>query len=161
MLSELDITNIYNLNIINLNKLIIDRIDINIKNFLYDNNLLSLKENSKDIKKIYNHFIISSFLEVLNENYKNIFIFTIIKEEEFIIYNNYISNLSARLNLSILIFEKSEEININTVYKIKAYLENKKSVDIIKVRKFLEKNDLTALKEKFSKNIKIKLLLNK
>jgi hypothetical protein len=161
MLSEFDITNIYNLNIINLNKLIIDRIDINIKNFLYDNNLLSLKENSKDIKKIYNHFIISSFLEVLNENYKNIFIFTIIKEEKFIIYNNYISNLSARLNLSILIFEKSEEININTVYKIKAYLENKKSIDIIKVKKFLEKNDLTALKEKFSKNIKIKLLLNK
>ena len=49
---DLDIYNLYNLNIINLNNLINNKIFVDISNFLYDNNLIDLYYKSKDYKKI-------------------------------------------------------------------------------------------------------------
>lgn len=153
-----EICNLYNLNIVNLNELLDKKIHIEIENFLYDNNLSSLAETSKDRAKIYNHFIISNILLVVKENYNNIFIY----KEQNEIYSRYkICKLSKLLSLSIFEYSDSLEIDNNTFYKFKTLAESKKKVNLKKIRAFFEKNELNQLSDKIRNNIKTKLLLHK
>ena len=153
-----EICNLYNLNIVNLNELLDKKIHVEIENFLYDNNLCSLSDNSKDRVKIYNHFIISNILHVIKENYNNIFLYK--KENE--IYSRYrILKLAKLLSLNIFEYSDSLEIDNNTFYKFKTLAESKKKVNLKKIRVFFEKNELNQLSDKIKNNIKTKLLLHK
>ena len=58
----------YNINIINLNKLLNDNIETEIGNFLFDNNL-SLKVNSRDLNKIILHYINNEIINNIKEDY--------------------------------------------------------------------------------------------
>ena len=64
----------YNINIINLNKLLNDNIETEIGNFLFDNNL-SLKVNSRDLNKIILHYINNEIINNIKEDYNNILLF--------------------------------------------------------------------------------------
>ena len=61
----------YNLNLIDLNKLLSDKIELNISNFIYDNNL-TLSLSSRDFNYICKHYFLSEILDSLQENYNNI-----------------------------------------------------------------------------------------
>jgi hypothetical protein len=155
---DLEICNLYNLNIINLNELLDKKINIEIENFLYDNNLSSLSQRSKDRLKIYNHFLISNILEVIKEDYNNIFLFEEEKED----YKKFsITKIGKLLNLNIFKYSDSMEIDENIVYKFKSLAENKKKVNIKKIKNFFKKNELTHLSDKIRNNIKTKLVLHK
>ena len=152
-----DIYNLYNLNIINLNELITKKISIQINNFLYENNLISLNEKSRDYNKICNHFIINNILDVINLEYNNIFLY---KNDEK--YDLYITKIFNLLKFNIFyIPEIPFFIDNNTIYKLKSLVENKKSINLKKVNEFCEKNSLTYLKDKVKNNQKTKLILHK
>lgn len=155
-----DICRLYNLNIINLNQLIKNKIILEINNFLYDNSLLELSENSKDRKKIYNHFIINNILNVVNENYNNIFLYD--KNVDDSTLQKYILKIADLLKLNIFpLSEISDNLDINLIYQFKSLAENKKKIDIKKIQDFCHKNNLTFLSDKIKNNIKTKLLLHK
>jgi len=154
---DFDICNIYNLNIINLNKLINEKILIDISNFLYENNLIDLYYKNKDYKKITNHFIIKNILETINQNYNNIFLY-----KKDINFDSYIIKISNLLNLNLF---EIEEIPIlldhDLIYKFKCLAENKKSINFKKINQFCQKNDLTEITERIKNNPKTKLVLHK
>ena len=152
-----DIYKLYNLNIINLNKLIDDKIYIDISNFLYENNLINLYYKSKDYKKITNHFIMKNLLETMNENYNNIFLYR--KDGKF---DQYIFKIVKLLQLNL--FELKEIpilLDNNLIYELKCIVENKKSINMKKVKIFCEKNDLTQISNNIKNNPKTKLVLHK
>jgi hypothetical protein len=153
-----EICNLYNLNIINLNDLINKKIHIEIENFLYDNNLVSLSKESRDRIKIYKHFIIINILNVINENYTNIFLYS---EDNNLNKDYPVSKIMKLLNLNIFEYSNSTEIDNNTFYKFKSLADNKKTVNIKKIKQFLEKNELNQLSDKIKNNVKTKLLLYK
>jgi hypothetical protein len=154
---DFDICNIYNLNLINLNKLINEKIVIDVSNFLYENNLIDLYYKHRDYKKITNHFIIKNILETINQNYNNIFLYK--KDINFDIYINKISKL---LNLNLF---EIEEIPIlldqNLIYRLKCLAENKKPLNFKKINQFCQKNDLKEITERIKNNPKTKLVLYK
>ena len=121
---DFDICNIYNLNLINLNKLINEKIIIDISNFLYENNLIDLCYKHKDYKKITNHFLIKNLLQTINQNYNNIFLY-----KKDINFDSYITKISKLLKLNLF---EIEEIPIlldhNLIYKLKSLAENKDEV---------------------------------
>jgi hypothetical protein len=152
-----DIYKLYNLNIIDLNKLIYDKIYIDISNFLYNNNLINLYNKSRDYKKITNHFFIKHLLEVMKENYNNIFLYK--KDSNF---DDYIFKIVKLLKLNL--FELKEIpliLDLNLIYELKSLAENKTNIDLKKVKLFCEKNDLTQLSSIIRNNPKTKLLLHK
>jgi hypothetical protein len=152
-----DIYKLYNLNIINLNKLINDKIYIDISNFLYENNLIDLYYKSKDFKKITNHFLMKNLLEIMKENYNNIFLYS--KDPNF---DGYIFKIVKLLKLNL--FEITEIpllLDNNLIYQLKCLAENKKSIDLKKVKAFCEKNNLTQLSDNIKNNLKTKLVLHK
>lgn len=152
-----DIYNLYNLNIINLNNLINNKIYIDISNFLYENNLINLYNKSKDYKKIKNHFIMKNLLETMNENYNNIFLYS--KDPNF---DDYISKIVKLLKLNL--FELTEIpllLDKHLIYQLKCLAENKKPIDMKKVKAFCERNDLTQLSSNITNNLKTKLVLHK
>jgi hypothetical protein len=153
-----EICNLYNLNIINLNDLINKKIHIEIENFLYDNNLVFLSKESRDRIKIYKHFIITNILNVINENYTNIFLYS---EDNNPNKDYPVSNIMKVLNLNVFEYSNSTEIDNNTFYKFKSLADNKKTVNIKKIKQFLEKNELNQLSDKIKNNVKTKLLLYK
>jgi len=154
---DLDICNLYNLNIINLNKLINEKIYVDISNFLYENNLIELYYKSKDYKKITNHFIMKNLLDSMNENYNNIFLYS--KDPNF---DTYIFKIFKLLKLNF--FELTEIpllLDKHLIYELKCLTENKKPIDMKKVRLFCEKNNLTQLSDNIKNNLKTKLVLHK
>ena len=152
-----DIYNLYNLNIINLNKLICDKIYIDISNFLYENNLINLYYKSKDYKKITNHFIMKNLLETMNENYNNIFVY----KNDFN-FDTYIFKITKLLKLNLfLVTEAPLLLDKNLIYELKCLAENKKTIDMKKVKDFCIKNDLTQLSDNIKNNLKTKLVLHK
>jgi hypothetical protein len=152
-----DIYNLYNLNIINLNELIDKKISIQINNFLYENNLMSLTEKSRDYNKICNHFIIKNIIDVINENYNNIFLY---KNE--VIYNDYIVKICSLLKLNLFIApEIPFLIDINVIYQLKSLAESKKNINLKKVHQYFEKYSLTHLTDNLKNNPKTKLILHK
>lgn len=158
-----DIFKLYNLNIIDLNVLVEKKINIDINNFLIENNLIDLPDDSKDRKKIYNHFIASNLLEVLNENYNNIFTFNI--KTECIYYSILLKIIKTfKLNFIEIDFNLNEieiSVNKNILYKFKQLAESKKKVNYSKINDFCIKNSLTSLSQKIKTNIKTKMLLHK
>ena len=152
-----DIYNLYNLNIINLNNLINNKIYIDISNFLYENNLINLYYKSKDYKKITNHFIMKNLLETMKENYNNIFLYS--KDPNF---DGYIFKIVNLLKLNL--FELTEMpplLDKHLIYELKCLAENKKAIDMKKVKAFCEKNNLTQLSDNIKNNLKTKLVLHK
>lgn len=151
------IYNLYNLNIINLNNLINDKIYIDMSNFLYENNLIDLYYKSKDYKKIKNHFIMKNLLETMNENYNNIFLYS--KDPNF---DDYIFKIVKLLKLNFFqLIEIPLLLDKHLIYHLKCLAENKKSIDMKKVKAFCEKNDLTQLSDNIRNNLKTKLVLHK
>jgi hypothetical protein len=152
-----DIHILYNLNIINLNKLINEKISVEMNNFLYDNNLTELSYSSKDYSKITNHFIMKNLLETMNENYNNIFLYN--KEPTFDVYINKIVKL---LHLNLFEFKEIPLLlDLNLIYELKCLAENKKPIDMKKVKAFCKKNNLTQLSDNIKNNLKTKLVLHK
>jgi hypothetical protein len=162
---DLEISELYNLNIINLNKLLKEKISVEIDNFLYENNLKDISKSSKDYNKIFKHFFIKNLIDNIKIDYDNIFLFQ--KDEEDLTFKDFYTKIIQyvkTLNLNIYIFDKeniNESSNINYVYKFKTFLKKKKNPNLKKIQSFFEKNELTYLTDKLKNNIKIKMLLHK
>jgi hypothetical protein len=156
----------YNLNIINLNKLIEEKIWIEIENFLFDNNLQDLPPSSKDRKKIYNHFIASNIINILSTEYNNIFIYNDISDTVYADLEKYITNIVKIFKISLFktntnINDTKFSIDNNLIYEFKLLLQNKKKINFKQIRNFCDKNSLIYLSDKIKNNIKTKMLLYK
>lgn len=164
---DLDIYSLYNLNIINLNKLIKEKISIELDNFLYNNNLTEIPKNSRDYKKIYNHFIIINLIFVLKEDYNNILLYD--EKMDYSNFSPFIKSIAKllKLNLFNITFNNNIELDIplnmdiNLIYEFKAMAESKKKINLKKIEDFCKKNDLTQLSANIKNNVKTKLILHK
>ena len=155
----------YNLFIINLNYLIREKIELDIDNFLYDNNL-SIEINKKDLTKIINHYVITNIISFFKEEYNNILIFNeeLFKEtnslkDELILHN--LKLIIKKFNFNYFEITSNFVVDTNTIYKIKSIIQNKKLTDLRKIESFCKKNDLLKLSKEVKNNIKTKLILHK
>ena len=149
----------YNLNLINLSSLIEQETVVEINNFIIINNL-KLSLSSKDLKRIFLHFLLKTIINKENILYDNIFIFNelndisslkfIFDEKNTIdFFNKLIKLISNNFNINLLIkkevnFQKIQNSDINEIYKLKNFLEkeNFKTKNLQKSRNFCEKNGL-------------------
>jgi hypothetical protein len=161
----------YNLNIINLNDVLSKEIEVKISNFLYDNNL-SLSINSRDCKKIFQHFILNEMLLSIEENYKNIFIINynyntnilnsfFIQEDSKKIINEVLKKATKIFKFVIFEVEDNVIVDKNLIYNFKCLVEKQKKIDIKKIQQYCNDNDLSHLSVKLRDNLKTKLLLHK
>jgi hypothetical protein len=98
-----------------------------------------------------------NLLETMNENYNNIFLYN--KDPDF---NVYITKIVKLLHLNL--FEIKEIpifLDLNLIYELKCLAENKKPIDMKKVKSFCKRNNLTQLSDNIKNNLKTKLLLHK
>ena len=162
----------YNINIINLNSILSEKIELEISNFLYSNNILDLKLNSRDLRYIFKHFIISNILSSLKEDYHNIFIFNFsynlkylnnyyIEEDCNIILSDILKKSSKIFKFIIFPVEKNFLIDKNVIYNFKKIIENKKKINYANAKKFCETNKLKEICSNLKNNTKIKHLLHK
>lgn len=162
----------YNLNIINLNYLLSEKIELDISNFLYSNNLLTLKLNNRDLKYIFKHFILQNILNSLKEEYHNIFVFNFSFKLKYL--NNYYIEEDCNITLSDILKKSSKIfkfilfpvennflIDKNIIYNFKKIIENKKKINYANAKKFCENNKLTEICDNLKNNTKIKHLLHK
>jgi hypothetical protein len=159
----------YNLNIINLNSILRNKIEIDITNFIYLYNLeVSLK--SKDTKKIILHFLLQEILNYINSEYNNIIVirndykcnhldYWDNSEECNILLHNIIKIIANKLDLPIICIESTLIIDKDFIYRMKNIAENKSKNIIPRMSKFLQRNDLTKLSENLKKDPSIKLKL--
>jgi hypothetical protein len=152
-----DIYSLYNINIINLDNLVNDKIYIEISNFLYEHNLLQLCNTTRDYKKIVNHFVMKNLLDVMHDTYNNIFLYS-----KTILFYEYILKISKLLHLNFVeIPELPILVDKNLIYQLKCLAENKKPINFKKVEEFCKKNSLTQITDKIKNNHKTKLILHK
>jgi hypothetical protein len=162
---DLEISELYNLNIINLNKLLKEKISVEIDNFLYENNLKDISKSSKDYNKIFKHFFIKNLIDNIKINYDNIFVLQ--KDEKDLILTNFSAKIIEyikTLNLNLYIFDNEnidDSNDLNYIYKFKTFLKKKKKPNLKKIQTFFEKNELTYLTDKLKNSMKIKMLLHK
>lgn len=162
----------YNLNIIDLNTLLPEKIDLEISNFLYENNL-KLNLNSRDLNNIFKHFIINEILLQFDKNYNNILIFNsnfnlkslnlFFDEEVCKIIIHKIINKSIKIfNFNVFSYS-TEELLIDTqlIYKLKQIIENKPQTNFKKIKEYTKKNNLKHLEAKIKNSLQTKLILNK
>jgi hypothetical protein len=161
----------YNLNIVNLNYILSEKIELDISNFLYSNNL-KLNINSRDLKYIFKHFIILNILNSLKQEYHNIFIFNFsynlkylnnyyIEEDCNIILSEILEKSSKIFKFIIFPIEKNLLIDKNIIYSFKKIIENKKKINYANAKKFCETNKLKEICSNLKNNTKIKELLHK
>jgi hypothetical protein len=161
----------YNLNIVNLNYILSEKIELDISNFLYSNNL-KLNINSRDLKYIFKHFIILNILNSLKQEYHNIFIFNFsynlkylnnyyIEEDCNIILSEIIKKSSKIFKFIVFPIEKNFLIDKNIIYSFKKIIENKKKINYANAKKFCETNKLKEICSNLKNNTKIKELLHK
>jgi hypothetical protein len=161
----------YNLNLISLNLLLSEKIELEISNFLYENNL-KLNLNSRDLNNIFKHFIINEILSQFNQNFDNILVFNpnfslkflqISYEEEACkaIIHKILDKSIKIFNFNVFLL--SEELNVDTqlIYKFKKILQNKPETNFKKIKEYTEKNNLKNLESKIKNSLQTKLLLNK
>jgi len=161
----------YNLNIININNLFSNKIELNISNYLYDNNL-NLKENNKDLNYIIQHFLISEILNTLNINYKNVIIYNNVFNFKYLNnnFNEEVLNIiikkilkKSSKNFKFCLFELDDALffnNKNLIFELKKISDCKKKIDFVKLNEFCLNNRLKEIKNKLTDN-GIKLKLNK
>ncbi len=162
----------YNLNLIDLNKLLSDKIDLNISNFIYDNNL-TLSLSSRDLSNICKHFILNEILNALQENYNNIIIFNTsfnlnhlsnyFNKEDLIIYLSELIKKSSKVFNFILFEYKNSDlfVDVNLLYKLKLLTEKRKKLNYNKIKKFCQDNKLRHLNNKLENHTKTKMILHK
>jgi len=161
----------YNLNLISLNLLLSEKIELEISNFLYENNL-KININSRDLNNIFKHFIINEILSHFKQNIDNVLVFN--QELNLKILNLTFEEEACKaiihkiLNKSIKIFNFnvfviSEELSVDTqlIYKLKKILQNKPETNFKKIKEYTEKNNLKHLEAKIKNSLQTKLLLNK
>lgn len=161
----------YNLNLVNLNEIIREKVELEISNFLYENNL-DLKLSSRDLNNIFKHFLIKEILHYLNSDLDNILFFnpdfnlkylqSTFNEEECRTIINKILKKSTKI-FNFLIYEPilSSEKDLKLIYKLKLLLKNKKPTNFKKIKTYTESSNLTELSNKIKNNIQTKLSLNK
>jgi hypothetical protein len=162
----------YNINIINLNYILNENIELELSNFLYNNNLKELSLKSRDLKKITTHFVLNEILNNYKLNYNNILIFnktynlkimsSFFDENEYITYiNNILVNLIEKFKLSYFEIQNSFVVDINTIYKLKQIIESNNKINYEKAKDYCKKTNLTFLEDKLTNNLKTKIILCK
>ena len=162
----------YNLNLIDLNKLLSEKIELNISNFIYDNNL-TLSLSSRDFNYICKHFVLNEILLSLEENYNNIIIFNSsfevkylnnnFNKEELIIYLSELIKKSSKV-FNFILFEYQNSnlfVDVNLLYKLKTLSEKRKKINYNKIKKFCQDNKLKHLHDKLENHVKTKMILHK
>jgi len=168
----------YNLNIINLNDLISEKIEFEIYNFIIQNEL-SLKLENKDTKRIFLHFLLFFIFSEKNILHENIFIYNdleklnhlnLIFQENKVLdfFNSLIKLIYNNFNIKILINKKLNLPNLNCnnfneIYNLKNLIEKenfKISKNLEKSKKFCEKFGLLNLTENLQKDKSLSYKLN-
>jgi hypothetical protein len=161
----------YNINIINLNYLLQENIETEIGNYLFDNNL-KLKINSRDLNKLIFHFLNEEIIKQLKEDYNNILIFNpeiklktlhnLYAEEDCILLLQKIIKKSTKIfNYSLFEISTNFVIDNNSIYSLKKFLQQKKSINYKKLKSFCESSNLRFLGEKVGKDLGLKKILHK
>jgi len=161
----------YNINLIFLNSVLSENIELDISNFLYENNLnLTLK--SRDLNNLFKHFIIDNIIKQIKPELDNIFIINFnynlkylqlsFDEEDCKTIINKILKKSIKIfSFNIFESENTETSDLHFILKLKKCIQNKSITNFKKIRQYTEDNKLTQLSSKLKFNIKTKLLLNK
>lgn len=168
----------YNLKVIDLNKLIEDKIDFEIYNFIIQNEL-SLKLENKDTKRIFLHFLLFFIFSEKNILHENIFIYNnleklnhlnLLFQENKVLdfFNTLIKLIYNNFNIKILINKKLNlpELNCNNfnqIYNLKNLIEKenfKISKNLEKSKKFCDKFGLLNLSEILQKDKSLSYKLN-
>lgn len=152
----------YNINIINLNKLLNDNIETEIGNFLFDNNL-SLKVNSRDLNKIILHYINNEIINNIKEDYNNILLFNfnnelktlhnLYNEEDIksILHKNIRKSIKM-FNYSLFEIKTNFIIDKNVIYSLKCLAESKNNTNFKKLKEFCKKLELRSLSQRVKNN---------
>jgi hypothetical protein len=161
----------YNINIINLNYLLQEKIETVIGNYLFDNNL-KLKINSRDLSKIILHFLNEEIIKHLKEDYNNILIFNpeyelktlhnLYAEEDCkSILHKIITKSTKIFNYSLFQISTNFVIDNNNIYSLKKFLQNKKSINYKKLKEFCKTSNLRFIGKKVEEDLSLKNLLHK
>lgn len=161
----------YNLNIINLTEIIREKSELEISNFLYENNL-QLKLNSRDLNNIFKHFLLKEILSYLDQELDNILIFdpnfnlkylhlTFNEEECKLIINKILEKSIKIFNFAIHDPVDCSQKDLKLIYKFKILIKNKKPTNFKKIKTYTETSNLTELSNKIKNNLQTKLALNK
>jgi hypothetical protein len=161
----------YNINIINLNYLLQEKIETVIGNYLFDNNL-KLKINSRDLSKIILHFLNEEIIKHLKEDYNNILIFNpeyelktlhnLYAEEDCkSILQKIIKKSTKIFNYSLFEISTNFVIDNNNIYSLKKFLQNKKSINYKKLKEFCKTSNLRFIGKKVEEDLSLKNLLHK
>ena len=161
----------YNINIINLNYLLQEKIETVIGNYLFDNNL-KLKINSRDLSKIILHFLNEEIIKHLKEDYNNILIFNpeyelktlhnLYAEEDCkSILHKIIKKSTKIFNYSLFEISTNFVIDNNNIYSLKKFLQNKKSINYKKLKEFCKTSNLRFIGKKVEEDLSLKNLLHK
>jgi hypothetical protein len=161
----------YNINIINLNYLLQEKIETLIGNYLFDNNL-KLKINSRDLSKIILHFLNEEIIKHLKEDYNNILIFNpeyelktlhnLYAEEDCkSILHKIIKKSTKIFNYSLFQISTNFVIDNNNIYSLKKFLQNKKSINYKKLKEFCKTSNLRFIGKKVEEDLSLKNLLHK
>jgi len=161
----------YNLNLIFLNSLLSEQIELNISNFLYENNL-NLKLNSRDLKNIFKHFILDNIIKQIKINYDNILLINfnynlkylnITFEEEACkaIINDILKKSIKIFNFNFFESQYEKIDDLQLIYKLKSCIQNKNKLNYKKMVDYTKKNNLSHLNLKLKNCLETKRLLNK
>jgi hypothetical protein len=161
----------YNINIINLNYLLQEKIETVIGNYLFDNNL-KLKINSRDLSKIILHFLNEEIIKHLKEDYNNILIFNpeyelktlhnLYTEEDCkSILHKIIKKSTKIFNYSLFEISTNFVIDNNNIYSLKKFLQSKKSINYKKLKEFCKTSNLRFIGKKVEEDLSLKKLLHK
>jgi hypothetical protein len=161
----------YNINIINLNYLLQEKIETVIGNYLFDNNL-KLKINSRDLSKIILHFLNEEIIKHLKEDYNNILIFNPEYELKTLhnlyaekdcksILHKIITKSTKIFNYSLFEISTNFVIDNNNIYSLKKFLQNKKSINYKKLKEFCKTSNLRFIGKKVEEDLSLKNLLHK
>lgn len=159
----------YNLNIININYILTNKIEIDICNFIYSNNL-SLSIKSIDTKKIILHFLIQGILNYSKTEYNNIILqkdsyktthINFLSDEENCsnLMQKLLFGIAKKMKLPLISISQQETIDKDFILKMKSLVENKPKNIIQTMDKFLKGNGLKKLSSdlKINPNMKFKL----
>jgi hypothetical protein len=161
----------YNINLIFLNSLISEEIELNISNFLYENNL-SLNLSSRDLKNIFKHFIIDNIIKQIKIDYDNILIINYnfnLKylnscfDEEFCIpiIIDILKKSIKIFNFNVFETQNEKMTDLQLIYKLRSCIQNKNKFNYKKIIDYTQKNNLSHLNLKLKNCLQTKRLLNK
>lgn len=160
----------YNLNVINLNYILKENIELDISNYLYDNNI-KLTSSLRDTNRILLHFILESLLKYTIPELHNVFV---VKKPFNLKYlyndleypklekllSSVLERINKKFNITIFFLSDKQTIDKNLIHEIRSLKKSNANKSLKSIKIFLETHKLTKISKNVETNLgtKFKLL---